>query len=133
MVEAKEVQHGCMQVVRANLALDRISTQFVSGAIPNSAFHATARHPHRVALVVVTSTVTAVASVLRASSELATPEHQRVLELVAIIEVLQQRGDRAIDALAVLRQGRLQVSVLDPASTAHLNESHTGFRKPSSH
>ena len=82
MIEAQEMQHGRMQVVRSNLALDRSSSQLVGGAVANSALDTTARHPHRVALIVMATSITTIGLILRAATKFATPNDQRIFEHV---------------------------------------------------
>ena len=71
-------------------------------AVAVAAFDAAAGHPHRKALVVVVAAVGVLGR--RGAAEFAAPNHQRVFEHVALLEVGKQRGDRLVDGVGVRGQ-----------------------------
>ena len=71
----------------------------------------------------------------RRAAELAAPDHQRVFEQAALLEVGQQAGDRLVDGPGVVLVALLQVRVLVPAVVAEVlaeqfDEPHAPLDQP---
>src|SRR5207245_707838 len=64
------------------------------------------------------------------SAKLAAPDHERVVEHAALLEVLDQRGGRLIGVLALNLELRRQVLMLIPAGVNELDIAHAAFRQP---
>lgn len=82
VVEAQQVQHRGVQVVRVEDALDGGVAHRVGRAMTKAAFHAAACHPHGEAAVVVAAAAGVV--FVRPATELAAPDEQRVFEEPAL-------------------------------------------------
>ena len=78
-----------------DLVRDGIPAEFVGRAVDRSALHAAAGHPHREAVGVMVAAVV-VPFRGRRPSELAAPDHERLLEEPARLQVLKESGDRKI-------------------------------------
>ena len=91
------------------------------------ALDAAAGHPDRKALDVV---VAAVALGHRRPAELAAPDHQRLVEHAALLQVLDERGRSLVD----LRGGPLDVlfdhAVMVPVAMVELDEPHAPLGQP---
>ena len=107
VVEAEQVQDRGVQVVHARGVLDGFEAELVGGAIDGAAADSAAGHPHgeAVRVVIAAELGLAVAAELdgRRAAEFAAPDHERVVEHSALLQVGQQRGDRLIDLLGQLR------------------------------
>ena len=70
----------------------------------------------------------------RRAAELAAPDHQRVVEQAALLQVLHQRGRRGWSvSLALDLELRGQVAVLVPAGVHELHEAHAALDQPPGH
>ena len=87
-----------VQVVDVEAVLDGAEAEFVGGADGLAALHAAAGHPHREAGRVVIAAVAFFAH--RRAAEFAAPDDQRLVEQAALLEVLEQPGDRLVDLAA---------------------------------
>ena len=93
----QQVQHRGVQVVDVDDVLDGVVAELVGGAVGDAALDAAAGQPHREALDVV---VAAVALGHRRAAELAAPDHERVVEHAALLQVLDQGGRGLVDLAA---------------------------------
>ena len=94
VVDAQTVQDRRVQVVNVNWIFHHIVAEVVSLAVDNPRLDAGARHPEREALgMVVAAVVVAgeLALAIDGPAELAAPDHQRVVEQPALLEVGDQR------------------------------------------
>ena len=92
---------------------------------------AAARHPHGEAARMVVAPVIGVGQLALAvdgAPELAAPDHQRIVEQPALLQVLNQRGGGLIHALGLQREVARQVVVLVPAAVIELDEAHVRVR-----
>src|SRR5690606_33132304 len=107
--------------------LHGIITVFVRRAIAKAPFHATTGQPHREALWVVVSTIASLSG--RRAAEFTTPDHKRVVEQAALLQILQKTSNRLIDFQGVLGMALLQLPMLVPLHVGiamrHLNEANT--------
>ena len=133
VVDAEQVQHRGVQVVDVDLAVDDAVAHVIGFAVGEAAFHAAAGHPGAEAFGLMFAAVfvdrSRAAEVLapRRAAELAGPEHQRVFEQAALLQVLEQRGDGLIGLLAELGQVAADVAVMIPAVHRDLHEAHAGL------
>src|SRR6266480_2667763 len=83
VVNAQEVQNGCVQVVYMNRFVNDLEAEIIGGAVDESAFDAAAGHPHgegeRVVIPAVLYPVSAHFD-YRCAAEFGTADHQRVVE-----------------------------------------------------
>src|SRR6266851_608731 len=95
VIESQQVQDGGVHIVNMHAILDGVVAEFIGCAIYKPGLHASARHPHRVAVRIV---IPAVAKLRpRRAPELPRPDYERILEQTSGLQVLQQPGDRLID------------------------------------
>ena len=69
----------------------------------------------------------------RRASELAAPDHQRILEQPALLQVLYQRRRRLIRRPAGLLMAAVQVRMIVPTRVRHHHEPHAALHQPSRH
>src|SRR4051794_41903206 len=128
MVQPEQVQDGGVPVVDVDLVLDGLVPVVVGPAVGQAAPHPAAGHPEAVPLGVVVPPVAALG--VGGAAELAAPDHQRVLQQVAGLQVRQQPGDRSVDGGGVAAVRLLQLPVLVPAAVTQLDEPHAGLDEP---
>ena len=119
-----------MQVVHLHRVLHDVVRVVVGLAVGDAGLHATARHPHREAAgMVVAAVVVAreLALAVDGAAELAGPEHQRVVEQAALLEVGDERRLRAVHRGGLLRDLAGEVPVLVPAAHVELDEPHVAL------
>ena len=102
-VEAELVQDRGVDVGDVVAVLDGVEAELVGGAVDDAALDAAAGHPDREAVGMVVAAVAA----LRAgrAAELGGPDHDRLVEQPALLQVLEQPGDRPVDLGAAGRRG----------------------------
>ena len=121
VVEAEQVQDRGVQVVDVDRVLDGLEAELVGRAVDVAALDAAAGQPHREAVVVVVAAVD-LAGVgarvrqldRRRAAELAAPDHQRVVEQAALLQVGEQRGDGLVALAGQLAVVDLDVVVVVP-------------------
>ena len=96
-VEAELLQDRGVDVGDVVAVLDGVEADLVGRAVNDAALDAAAGHPDREAVDVMVAAVGA----LRAgrAAELGGEEHDRRVEQAALLQVLQQAGDRLVDRL----------------------------------
>ncbi len=113
--------------------LGGLETKFVRFAPGHAAPNTTAGHPHREAVMIVIATVAVFGR--RRATKLTTPDDERIVEQSALLEVVHQRGDRAIDRPAKVRNGFVVIGVRVPGlavSVIDLHETHAAFDESAS-
>ena len=97
------MQNRRVQVVHVNLVLHDVEAEVIALAERDAGLDAAARQPHRECVRMM---VAAVAAALhhRRAAELAAPDHQRVLEQAALLQILDQRRGSLVRVVAVLRE-----------------------------
>ena len=100
VIQAHEVEDGCMQVADVVSVDDGLVAKFVGLTVARSGVDAAAGNPIGEALgVVVAASVAALID--RLSPEFASPDDEGFLKQTALFEVGQQPGDGAVDLGAV--------------------------------
>src|SRR5690606_25926684 len=118
------------QVVQMDLAGNRPIAELVSLAMNEAGFHAAAAKEGAEAFRLVLASVRfdrrGSGKVLapRRATEFARPEHERIFEEAALLEILDQAGDGAIHRRAASAQGVADVAVMIPAADGDLHETH---------
>ena len=134
VVEAHQVENGGVQIVDVNASFDGVVAEVVGGAVDVAALDAAARQPHREAVAMMIPAGGPFAH--RRAAKLAAPDHQRVVEQAAGLEVAQKRGDgpvalagmgAVVEDVAVIVPG-LVVPVVDlDDANAALDQALKGF------
>ena len=98
-VEAELVQDGGVDVGDVVAILDGVEAELVGRAVDDAALDAAAGHPDREAERMMIAAVVP----LRAgrAAELGGPDDDRLVEQAALLQVLEQPGDRPVDLLAL--------------------------------
>ena len=94
VIEPHQRQQRGMQIGRVHASFDRVQAVFVGGAVRESALHARAGQPHRIAGDVVVAAVGALRR--RQPAEFAAEEDERFVQQAALLEIGQQGGRRLI-------------------------------------
>ena len=127
MVQAEKMEHGGVPIVDVALALHGFRTKFVGSSVTEAALNAAARHPGRVAFVVVVPTIAVLG--VGSPAELTRPDHQRVLQHAALLQISQQPGNWFVNLLAQVRNLRGHVEMSIPAGVRDFDKSHPRLRK----
>src|SRR5262245_24697770 len=92
VVQAKQVEHGGVEVVVVNWVIHCLCAGFIGGADALAALDARACHPHAEAARIVAATVGSLG--LRSTAEFTAPNYQSVLEQAAFLQVGEESADR---------------------------------------
>ena len=135
MVQAQQVQHGGLQVVDVDAVglFGRIEAQLVGLADRLAGLDAAAGQPHGVGFDVVVAADRAAHLAHRRAAEFSAPDHQRLVEQPALLEVVEQSRTRLVDLTAGLLESFLQVlaaAVMIPFGVKQRNESRAPFDQP---
>src|SRR5258708_38228256 len=105
MVEAEKMQDGCVDVGDIMALSQGVIAQFVGLTVDVAAFQTSARHPDREAVRMMVPAILAPGPELKArrAAELGAEDDQRFVEQAALLEVLDQTGNRQIDRRAETR------------------------------
>src|SRR5262245_33935413 len=117
VIEPKQMQQRHMQIADRMHTLHSVLADLVGGADRLSRLDAAARQEDRHAAGVVVAAdgdATATVAVVRRAAELTAPDHQRLLEHAASLEVADQGRDRLIDRLDAPPVRALQVIMRVP-------------------
>ena len=95
MIDAHQLEDGCVKVVNVHRVFDGSEAEFVRCADHLAAFHAAPGHPDGKAVRTVVTPAFAFGG--GRAAELATPNDQRAFQKPAHFEVLQQRRATAVD------------------------------------
>ena len=111
VIQAHLVQDGRLQIVNVNRALGDLVADLVGLAVDVAALDAAAGEPHRVGVDVMIAADVASRLPHRRAAELAAPDHQRVVEQAAPLQVLDEGGARLIDLPANRGQRVVEVQL----------------------
>lgn len=106
VIDAQQVKERGLKVVHVNRIVGHIIAEFVGLAVRNAGFHAPARHPYREAARVMIAAIIVFSKLalrIVGAAKFATPDHNRVVEQTALLEVLHQSRRRLIGGFALLR------------------------------
>ena len=136
-VEAHLLQHGGVQVLDVEAVVDGgRAAEFVGLADADAPLDAAAGHPHGEAVGVVVAARALGVFGGRLAAELAAPDHQRLVEQAAALQILEQAGDRLVGAAGVVGVVLVQVAVGVPvvvvvgAAGIELDEAHAALDQP---
>src|SRR5687768_8676858 len=121
------MQNGGVEIMDADGIVLRRETKLVGASVNGAAFDAATCHPHReTVVVVIASELRLAAAHLDAgrAAEFAAPDHERVVEHAALLEIVQQRGDWLVDLGGKLAMIRLDVGMVIPGLAGAVPELH---------
>ena len=101
-----------------NRVFDDVVTKVVRLAVVEAGFYATARHPHRETARVMVATVIVFQKnplAIYGASEFAAPDHQRIVQQPALLQILDQRRTGLIRLFAKIGNHVGQGSVMIPS------------------
>ena len=133
VVHSEEMEQGGVEVVDMDLAIDGTVAELVGRPVSGAAVHASAGHPHGVAVVVVLSTGglagTIVLLGVGRAAEFASPEDERVFEQTAGLEIGEQAGDGFVADGALIAETLVDLPVMIPSVKRDLDKSHSSLRQ----
>ena len=115
-VETELVQQGCMDVGDIVAVLDSVKAELVSRAMGDATFQSAACHPDGESIRMMVAAIRFFGP--RRATELGRPDNQRFVQHPALLEILQQAGDRFVDASAVFGVILFELAVRIPTATA---------------
>ena len=130
VVDAQQVKHRGVQVVDLDLVLDGVVAVIVGGAVDGAALDSAAGEPHGEAIGIVIAAVGSLGH--RRAAELAAPDHQSRFEQAAVLEILEQAGDRLIDGAALFSCPVFRCQCWSQRSLPTLGQSSSMKRTPRS-
>ena len=126
VVDAEEVLHRGVQVVHVDRVLDDVVAELVGLTVDMAAFDAAAGHPEAEATRVVVAAVRVLGDLALAVSraaEFAAPDHERVFQQAALLEVLDEGRRSLVGLFALALDAAGQTAVLVPALVEELDEA----------
>ena len=133
VVEAEAVQDGGVEVVDVDRILGDVVAVVIGLAVADAGLDAAAGHPDGVVAAMMIAAVIVLLDLPLAVDrppELAAPEHERVLEQAASLEVGDESRAGLVGVAALLADPLGQIAVLIPAPVVKLDEPHVPFREP---
>ena len=139
VIEAKKVKDGGLQIVDVHLIAGCLESEFIALSIREPAFHATASHPHRIAVGVVVAAQDAAAGCASLAEgsppKFAGAENKRVIKESTLFEVFDQgcgrfvkRGPLLCESIPDILAGGCAVKI--PAPVEKVNESYPLLNQP---
>ena len=125
MVEAEQVQDGCLQIVKVNAVLGGVVAVVVRTAVGDARFDSRSGEEkcHRVRIVI--ASVAPLAN--RRAAKFCSPQDQRVLQQAARLHVGDQPGDRFVHLTGYVAVIVFQSAVRVPVALAALHEPDAGL------
>src|SRR5262249_18752686 len=140
VIEAQEPEDSGVQIVNVDRMLDGTEAEIVGGAMNLAALDAAAGQPHAEAIVVVVAAIDAAGVGARSrqlhrrsSAKLATPDHQRIVQHAALLQVFQETADGLIAFPGQAAMLGFQIVVAVPGLTGavpDLDEADAFFQEP---
>ena len=131
------MQHRRVHVVHLEFVLDGTIAELIRRTVGDARPNPAARHPDRITVRVVVATIAALRE--RRAAKLAGPNHERLLQQAARLEVAQEPCNRLVGGASVVAVVFLQPTVGVPAVVAtdawagQLDEPHTFLHQPTGH
>ena len=134
MVDSHAMENGCIQIVDVHWVFSDVVAEIVGLSVGYPTFDSPTGHPHaEVSWVMIPSVVVSGQSTLAIdrASEFPTPYDQCVLEHAATLQILNQRGDRLIDLLALVSNLSREITMLIPTSMEQLHDPNSSLDESS--
>src|SRR6266853_652081 len=136
MVDAQLTENGGVKVADVDRVLDDVVGHLVGLAIDKSGLHAAAGHPDAETAGMMVAAIIflgELALAINGAAKFTAPNHQRVLEQAALLEVLDEAVAALVNVLALRRKVARQVAMLVPAAMKDLHEAHAALDQPPGH
>ncbi len=123
------MQDRGVEIVRVDLVLDGGGAELVGLAVDRAALDAAARHDdgERAGVVVPTRIFGAVAVAGGFAAEFATPDDERGIEEAALLEIVNEGGERLVDFAGLGGEASLELLVMIPAVVPDLDHADAAF------
>src|ERR1700683_2528665 len=131
VVDPEQVQDRGVQIVHRADAVLGVNAELVGRAMHRAPLDAAPREPDAESFRMMIAAIAPCG--VRRAAELAGPEDERLVEQAALLEVLDETGDRLIGVAGVLLMPRFQVAVLVPGAVRRpwwagdLDKAHPGL------
>ena len=99
MIEPKQMQDRRVQVMHVQTIFDCSQPQIIRRANRLSSLHATTSHPHREACWIGVAAIAFLRH--RRAPKLTAPDHQRLFQQSALLEILEQSRDGQVSGLTM--------------------------------
>src|SRR6185503_19728523 len=119
VIDPKAVHHRSIEVMDVHRILGHVIAIVVGGPVTESAFHAAARHPNRIATAMMIATVIVLldfALRVNRAAKFTAPNYQGIVQHAAALQILHQRGAWLIRILALLADAFGQRVMLVPSA-----------------
>src|SRR6476660_9047824 len=118
MIETEEVQDRGMEVVDGHRVARDMPGEIIRLTVDLATLDASTRHPKAegIGMMITAGDLLESGTILpkRGAAELTAPHHQCRVEQPALLEVLQQGGNRLVYHAAVVRELRIEAAVVVP-------------------
>ena len=134
VVDAHQVQHSGVQVVDVHWVFDDIVGEVIGLAVCSARFDAATRHPdcESVGMMIAPEGLRGDLALGKDStSELTTPQDQRIIQHPTFLQILDQRCLRLVDILGLNLDALREFKVVVPPPVEDLDEAHIAFRQSS--
>ena len=101
VVNAEAVQDRGVQVTDVDRVLDDVVAEVICCAVGDPSAHTSTRHPNAEAATVVITPSPQLALAIGATAKLSAPDHKRVVQQTALLEIGDQSGGGLIGVLAL--------------------------------
>jgi len=130
VIQSEQVQHRRVEVMHMHRIGGDIEAKLIGAPVTRAAFHAAAREPHGERVLVMIASrlrllaVAADALRERRAAKFPGPDHQRVVEHPALLQVGNQRRHRPVCVLAFSRQRIREIRMTIPVGVVKLHHAH---------
>ncbi len=135
VIDSQEMEKGRMEIANVHSIGNDVVPPGAGFSERDAWFHAASRHPHAEASgMMVTAVIGCCQLALRVirAAKFATPDHQRVLEHAALLQILQECGGRLIGFTTLRLHAARNVAMVIPALMIELDELDSLFGKSTS-
>lgn len=131
VVYPEEMQHGGVEIVNVHGFPDGVVAEVVGFSVRDAATDPTARHPYREGADVVIATWGAFVGLTHGrAAELATPNHQRIVEHAALLQIEDEGRRSSVRGARTGLHMLVKAIVMVPAALVEVNEANASFGKP---
>src|SRR5579875_4027840 len=119
-----------MQIMDVDNILDGVVAEIIGGTVGQAALDGTTGEPHRKTFDMVVAAWSSLALEHWRAAKLTAPDHQRIVQQAALLQIRQEGIRRPISQAATDSHVACQVAVVVPAAVIQLNEAHAPLGQP---
>ena len=132
VIQAEAIEQRGLQIVHVDLVFVDVQAEIVGLADDLPRLDAAARQPHAVRQgMMIAAGVVGLGRIAdlahRRAAEFAAPDHQRLIQQPALLQILDQRRGRLVGDVAVLLQLLVEIGVIVPAGVHQHDEAHAAL------